>query len=141
MRTLLGITSMLLLVFAFAMASSSPANSQMSTTFPFNAEQMTIRGCLTAANGGYTLTDAQGNLWTLEGNADQLKSNVGHTVAITGKGGDAAALLGNSNRYVDVDMTAITDFQVSGVQQISATCSAQTERDAQIKASDMRAAG
>jgi hypothetical protein len=142
MRKLLAIISVLLLTAALAMArSSNTTNSQMSTAAPANAKQMTIQGCLSSSNGGYALTDSQGNLWTLEGSKDQLKGNVGHTVAITGQGGDAAFLIGNPEKYIDVDTTSVADFQVSGVKQISATCSQQNLRYARIKAGDMLAAG
>ena len=139
MRSLLGIASVLLLTVAFAVAkSSNPTNSQTALT---NAKQMTIEGCLSHSNGAYALTDSQGNVWTLEGSPDQLKNNLGHTVAITGRGGDAAFLIGNPARYVDVDMTLINDLQVSSVRQISAACSAQNQQYARMKAGDMLAGG
>ncbi len=141
MRRLLPITSLLLLTVAFAMAkSSNTTNSQISQAST-NAKQMTIQGCLSSTNGGYALTDSLGNVWTLEGSSNQLKNDVGHTVAITGRGGDAAVLIGNSRKYIDVDMASISDFQVSSVKPVSAACSAQNKRYARIKAGDMIAAG
>ncbi len=138
MRRLLAITAVPLLTVAFAMAkSNNTTNSQMSPT----ATQTTIQGCLSSANGGYAVTDSQGNVWTLEGNTGQLKTDVGHTVALTGRGNNAAALTGNSQKYIDVDMASINDFQVSSVKQISAGCSARNQQYARVKAKDMLAAG
>jgi hypothetical protein len=129
MNRLLLITSMLLLTIAFAMAkSSNTTNSQMSTAVAANAMQKTVQGCLSDANGDYTLTDSSGTIWQLEGSTDQLKNDVGHTVAITGRGNNAAVLTGNSKDYIDVDMASVNDFQVSTVKQISATCSQQNRR-------------
>jgi hypothetical protein len=142
MRKLLTITSVLLLTIAFAMAKgSNTSNSQMSPEASPIARTMTIQGCLSSANSGYALTDSQGNVWTLEGSTGQLKNDVGHTVALTGRGGDAAFLTGNGEKYIDVDMASIADLHVASVKQISTGCSAQGTQYARHKAADMLAAG
>ncbi len=139
MRSLFSIASVLLLTVAFAMAESS--NATNSQTAVANARQMTIEGCLSHANGAYALTDSHGNVWTLEGSPNQLKNDLGHSVAITGRGGDAAFMIGNPTKYVDVYMALVNDFQVSNVRQISAACSTQNQQYARMKAGDMLAAG
>lgn len=142
MSKLLPITSILLLTVAFALAkSSSTTSSQVSPAAQANAKERTVRGCLSGTNSNYTLTDSSGRVWQLEGSADQLKSEIGHTVAITGRGTNAAVMAGNSRDYIDVDMASINDLKVSSVKQISATCSQQNERYARSQAAAVLAAG
>ena len=141
MKRLLAITAMLLLTVAFTMAKSgTTTSSPISSVAPVKAEERAVQGCLSGGSGNYTLTDSLGNLWQLEGSTDQLKGDVGHTVAITGIGGNAAAMTGNSKDYIDVDMASVNDLQVSRVKPISVTCSQQNRRYARNQAADMLAA-
>ena len=136
------VVSVLLLTAVLAMAKSSRVNhSQIAKVASANAAQKSLNGCLSYADGTYSLTDSLGRTWQLEGNTEQLKNEVGHTVALTGTGTNAAVLTGNSREYIDVDMASVNDFQVSSVKQISATCSQRNERYAQQEANDMLAAG
>ena len=141
MSRILTIASMLLLTFAFAMAKSSNTTSSQIPGTQVSAKQMTIQGCLSGANGDFTLTDSSGRTWQLEGSKGRLRNNVGHAVAITGRGNNAAALTGNSSKYIDVDMASVNDLQVSSVKQVAAACSVQGERYARSEANDMLAAG
>jgi hypothetical protein len=133
MRRLLLIASMLLLTVAFVSAQSSDiTNSQTSLPAPANAKQDAVQGCLFATGGIYNVPDSSGGLWQLLGSPNQLKNDVGHTVAMTGTGSNAAVLTGNPQEYIDVDMVSINDFQVSSIKQISGTCSEQSKRAEQI---------
>ena len=140
MKRLLAITAMLLLTVAFAMAKNGITTSPLISPAAPAAKGRTVRGCLSGTNGNYTLTDSVGRIWQLEGSTDQLNGEVGHTVAITGRGGNAAVMTGNSKDYIDVDMASINDLKVSSVKQISVTCSQQNRRYARIQAADMLAA-
>jgi hypothetical protein len=143
MRRLLPLSLLLLLAVAFAAAKTSNTTTNLQTPMATSAstQQGTLQGCLSSAGNEYTLTDSSGAIWQLEGNTDQLKPYVGHTVALTGSGNNAAALTGNANRYIDVDMTSVNDFQVSSAKQISPTCSPQNQRLAQHDINAMLAAG
>ena len=143
MRRLLPLSLLLLLAVAFAAAKTSNTTTNPQTPMATSAstQQGTLQGCLSSAGNEYTLTDSSGTTWQLEGNTDQLKPYVGHTVALTGNGNNAAVMTGNPNHYIDVDMTSINDFQVSRARQISPTCSPQNERLAQHEVNAMRGAG
>ena len=43
-----------------------------------------MEGCLLGANGSYTLTDAAGTAYQLQGDTSKLSKHVGHEVQITG---------------------------------------------------------
>jgi hypothetical protein len=93
MRRLLPLTSIWFLLLAFATAmNSNMANSQSIPTSSGNVKERIVRGCLSSVNGIYTLTDPSGRVWQLEGNTGQLTGEVGHTVAITGRGSNAAVM-------------------------------------------------
>jgi hypothetical protein len=133
MRKLLPIASMLLLTVVFVSAQSSDiTNSQTSMAAQASAKQNTVQGCLFATGGIYNVPDSSGGLWQLLGSPNQLKNDLGHTVAVTGTGSNAAVLTGNPNEYIDVDMVSINDLQVSSVKQISGTCPEQSKRAEQI---------
>jgi hypothetical protein len=122
MRKVLLIASMVLLAVTFAVAQSS-TTSTSSTASPANATDWTIQGCLSGSSGNYTLTNASGVTWQLQGNTDQLKDQVGHTVAINGNkpspsSGCPCDTGENSNSTTASDSV----FQVSSFEPVSSTC-------------------
>ena len=101
MRKLYLLTAILLLSAAWMVAqdtsqpgsssssqtSSDQANSSQST----NAPETTIEGCLSGSSGSYTLTDASGKIYQLQGDASKLSDHVGHEVRIKGSETGASA--------------------------------------------------
>ncbi len=73
-----------------------------------------IEGCLSGSSGAYTLTDAGGQTWQLQGGNAQLSKNVGKSVRISGTAGSSGA----SNAGA-----AGQTFSVSKVSKVSNTCS------------------
>ena len=85
MRKVLFATAVLLLALGVALAQQQPATSDTNTNTPSNAgSQITVQGCLGGNPGNFTLLGSDGTSYQLQGNDDQLKDHVGHTVAVTG---------------------------------------------------------
>jgi hypothetical protein len=85
MRKVLIATAVLLLALGVAWAQQQPATSDSNTNTHANAgSQVTVQGCLGESSGNFTLLGSDGTTYQLQGNDDQLKEHVGHTVAVTG---------------------------------------------------------
>lgn len=87
----------------------------------------TVRGCLGGSDGNYTLAqDQSGTTFRLVGNDDQLKSQIGHEVLVTGQLPDmgttpSAAGEGQSNGGA-ASSTSSNVIQVSDVKMVSKAC-------------------
>lgn len=94
------------------------ATSDSNTNTPANAgSQVTVQGCLGGSSGKFTLLGLDGT--TLQGNDDQLKEHVGHTVAVTG-----TVDTGNSTTT-----SAQRTLSVISMEHISEKCSTSTTTD------------
>ena len=71
-----------------------------------------IEGCLAGSSGAYTLTDASGNTWQLQGDDAQLSKHVGESVRIAGSANSSGGNAGMAGQ----------NFSVSRVRKISNTC-------------------
>jgi hypothetical protein len=123
MRPIL-LLSVLLLAASWAVAQDTPAQTGQkdmnttSATATSSGSQTTVEGCLSGADGKYTLTDSQGKAYNLTGDTSKLAEHVGHTVKITGmpsSGSDASASTGMSD-------SGGMALQVSSVKHVSKTC-------------------
>lgn len=70
--------------------SSQTTTTQTTTTHSMDSGQMTVQGCLSQANGSYSLTDNSGTTYQLTGNTARLQAHVGHTIQVTGTTGSAS---------------------------------------------------
>lgn len=73
-----------------AVAQQNPAgasNSASQNNSDNSAQRtVTISGCLSSSGGGaYTLSDAQGTVYTLAGNTDTLQGHIGQEIEVTGQ--------------------------------------------------------
>jgi uncharacterized protein DUF5818 len=74
-----------------------------------------MEGCLAGSSGSYTLTDASGTAWQLQGDDSQLSKHVGQQVRISGTSASpAAAGSGGAGGQM---------FNVTKVRKVANTCS------------------
>jgi Protein of unknown function (DUF5818) len=126
MQRLLLLGSLLLLGTCWAVAQdSTPAgqnDSTQSTPAQSGASQamassQTIEGCLSSANGKYTLTDQQGTSYDLAGDTSKLANHVGHEVKITG-----TTSSGSDSNATSSGGSSGQTLQVSSMKHVSKTC-------------------
>ena len=91
-----------------------------------------IQGCLSAANGAYTLTqDGTNTMFTLVGMENQLKKHVGHEIAVSGEitGGTGSAGSVSAQGQTQPSATAAVGnaIQVTNVKMISKQCGATAD--------------
>ena len=128
MRRLLLLGSVLLLGASWAVAQDTTAPSQndpaqstrtQSGSTHAAAGAQTVEGCLSGANGKYTLTDKQGQSYDLTGDTSKLADHVGHEVKITGTAGEGSASSGSQmGNTASGGMT----LEVSSVKHVAKTC-------------------
>jgi len=120
-RTLLPLSlSCLLAAFAAAQdtsPSTAPAQGNMQSA-------TTVRGCLSGTAGNYTLTDDQsGAVYALSGNIDNLASEIGHQVEITGQPSAAPSSQDNTAASTAPSETNPQQmFQVNTVKDVADHC-------------------
>jgi len=95
---------------------SQGARSQTSPNDNGSGNPTQIEGCLAGSSGAYTLTDASGNTWQLQGGDAQLSKHVGESVRINGTPAGSASSSGGSAGM------AGQNFSVGRVRKISNTC-------------------
>jgi hypothetical protein len=126
MQRLLLLSSVLLLGTCWAMAQDSTPAGQNDSTQSTPAQSssgqgmaasQTIEGCLSGANGKYTLTDQQGTSYDLTGNTAKLADHVGHEVKITG-----VTSSGSSGTATSSDSSSGQTLQVNSFKHVSKTC-------------------
>jgi hypothetical protein len=129
MRKVLVAMAVLLLALGVAWAQQQPATSDSNTNPPTNSgSQMTVQGCLGGSPGNFTLLGSDGTTYKLQGNDDQLKEHVGHTVAVTGTVGTGNATTTTATEAAPsgASPTDTTGEQrtlsVSSLQHISEKC-------------------
>lgn len=92
----------------------SGQNSQANNSM---GNETQIEGCLSGSSGAYTLTDATGQTWQLQGNDAQLSKHVGESVRVSGTPAGSASSGASSAG------AAGQNFSVSKVRKVSNTCS------------------
>jgi Protein of unknown function (DUF5818) len=133
MRKLLAATAVLLLALGIAWAQQPPSTSDSNdsnSNTPSNAgSEITVRGCLGGSSGNFTLLGSDGTTYQLQGNDDQLKRQVGHTVAVTGTvgtGNSTSSSAAQTNPSGGASAEGTTGEQrtltVSSLQHISSSC-------------------
>jgi len=75
--------------------------------------QMKVEGCLQKSDSGFSLTDAAGKMYTLQGDASKLTEHVGHEVMVTGTSSSDSAMSNASSEPV---------LQVTNLKHVSKTC-------------------
>jgi hypothetical protein len=136
MRKLGFLTAVLLLSAAWMVAqTSSPSSSGSSQS---SGNDSSIEGCLSGSAGSYTLTDASGQTYQLQGDSSKLDKEVGHQVRIRGmaSGGSAntpgaggatppgsASTGTNPSTTSQIGGAGGTQFTVKSVHKVADTCS------------------
>jgi hypothetical protein len=130
MRKLFLLSAFVLLLSAWVVAQATApmgGSSQSSS----NANETSITGCLSGSGGSYTLTDASGKTYQLQGDTSKLSDEVGHQVRVKGSEASASAAgspgtspsSGSSASSSSAGSSAGVQFNVSSVKKISDSCS------------------
>ncbi len=90
MRKGILLTAVLLAGGAWAIAQDSTASVATDTNNSASSSN-TVQGCLSGASGSYTLTDATGAMYQVQGDESQLSANVDKQVEVTGNSGAKAS--------------------------------------------------
>jgi hypothetical protein len=98
-------------------AGTSSAYGQTSAG-QASGTQKTVTGCLSQANGQYTLTSSKGMTYQLTGDSSVLANHVGHEIKVTGTESGAGA---SANASGQTSANGPT-IEVSSVKHISKTC-------------------
>ena len=114
--------------------------SQSSGSMNNSGSETTIRGCLNSSGGGYTLTDASGTTYQLQGDTSKLSSHVNNEVEIKGTASGASGAGAASSTSPSASSTSPSTgssastgsttgsaagqmFNVTKVKKVSGTCS------------------
>jgi hypothetical protein len=102
--------------------AQSSADQRRTVTTPL---QVLVRGCLKRGNdGGYYLTDNNGNSWKLSSKTVDLAAHVNHAVELTGKPG-AIAKQGTPDQpanQTDANGNPLHPLQVLTLNMLSNSC-------------------
>jgi len=134
MRRLL-LLSVVLLAASWGMAQDATNQINQSTSQAAQDQsansrgaETSVEGCLTGANGSYTLSDISGNAYQLTGDTSKLADYVGHEIKVTGIS-EASATSSSAGSSAATPETAKQSagasrqtFQISSVKHISKTC-------------------
>lgn len=124
MKRLSLLTAILLLSAAWAVAQSTPPSGSSGSAQAGNSSASSIEGCLAGSAGNYTLTDASGKTYQLQGDTSKLSDEVGHQVRIHGT--EASAGMGASGGAAgssSASSSSGTPFNVTSVKKVADTCS------------------
>jgi uncharacterized protein involved in copper resistance len=95
--------------------AAQPASGQSSAG-------QTVEGCLQGSNGTFTLTDASGTTYQLQGDTAKLTEHVGHEVQITGSNSGAASPSPSSTATPSSSGANQQTLTVEKVKHVSKTC-------------------
>lgn len=112
-------------------ASQSSASQAGSAESQSSGSETTIRGCLNSSGGGYTLTDASGTTYQLQGDSSKLSAHVNNEVEIKGTASGASGAGAAGSTSPSAGSSASTGagaagsqmFNVTKVKKVSGTCS------------------
>lgn len=104
---------------------SGQANPGAQSSRRMGGSGALIEGCLMGSNGSYTLTDANGTQYQLEGNSSKLASHVNTQVQIKGSeaSADSSATSTGTAGGAASSGEAVKIFNVRSVRKISDSCS------------------
>jgi hypothetical protein len=127
--------SVVLLGASWGMAQDAPNQINQSTSQAAQDQsangsggETSVEGCLTGANGSYTLSDISGNTYQLTGDTSKLAEHVGHEIKVTGvsepsatssSAGSSAATPETAKQSAGASRQTL---QISSVKPISKTC-------------------
>ncbi len=132
MKKMLCALSLGLLWASVALAQDPTPNAPAAAPADSASNSSAIQGCLSAANGSFTLTqDGTNTMYTLIGMENQLKKHVGHEVAIsgeiTGGTGNAGSVSAQGQTQPSTSAAAGSAIQVTNVKMVSKQCGAATD--------------
>lgn len=112
-------------------ASQSSGSQAGSAESQSSGSETTIRGCLNSSGGSYTLTDASGTTYQLQGDTSKLSSHVNNEVEIKGTASGASGEGAAGSTSPSAGSSASTTgsaagsqmFNVTKVKKVSGTCS------------------
>jgi len=124
MKRLLLLLSVLLVGTSWIVAQDSSTQNQNSDPVGQSTAsgETTVQGCLNGANGGFTLTDEQGNSYQLTGDTAKLSEHVGHQVKVTGTAESASSPHAGGTAARTSGDGASRTLQVNSVKHISKNC-------------------
>jgi hypothetical protein len=117
MRKALTLTFLLLISTVCSQAESASPSSDKNQK---SADLNTIQGCLALSKGQYTLTEGDGTIHLLAGNANKLYPQVGHEVELAGKPGTRTEETTSAGGASGANEFAV--FEVKSVKHIADTC-------------------
>lgn len=90
-----------------------------------HGNETSIRGCLNSSGSGYTLTDASGTTYQLQGDTSKLSSHVNNEVEVKGtaSGAGSSGAAGSSASAGSTGAAGSQTFMVSKVKKVSSSCS------------------
>jgi len=118
-RTLLMLLS-LLLCTGWMVAQAQSQGMSKGQMGKSEAAQTKVEGCLQGENGNFTLTNAAGKVYQLQGDNSKLSEHVGHEVRIEGSKEPGSSSAASSSEAQSV-------LQVESIKHISKTCKAASK--------------
>lgn len=119
-----GLSLVLGLLLAAGMAVAQDTNSAQASSTMSNSNQTTVQGCLRGSHDNWTLTDSNGQTWTLKGDDAKWNDHVGHTVSVTGTSDQSSSMpqsteAGATSKAASGNNT----LNVTNLQHVSDSCS------------------
>jgi len=122
----LQLLAVLLLAAVWGVAQDYPSQTNSTQATPVNAGgEQSVQGCLSGADGNYTLMVKNGTSFKLAGDTAKLAEHIGHEIKVTGTMSSAstspntdtsAGAAGQSTR------SSGGEIQVTSVKHIAKTC-------------------
>jgi hypothetical protein len=100
--------------------TATTSTSTASGTTQTSAGGDSVQGCLSGADGNYTLTDQTGASYRLTGDTAKLSEHIGHEVKISGT--KSAATATGASDTMGQTGGAQQAIQVSSVKHVAKTC-------------------
>jgi Protein of unknown function (DUF5818) len=104
-------------------SSTAGQSGSMSNSSAGNGSETTIQGCLNSSGGSYTLTDASGTTYQLQGDSSKLSEHVNNEVELKGTSSGSATGSSASTGSSTGSASGTQTFNVTKVKKISSTCS------------------
>jgi|SRR5579863_3121580 len=106
-----------------AQPSSGQSGSDASQGSMNSGSETTIRGCLNSSGGGYSLTDASGTTYQLQGDTSKLASHVNNEVELKGTASGASSAGSSASAGSASSASGSQMFNVTKVKKVSSSCS------------------
>ena len=126
----LQLLAVLLLAMVWGVAQDYPSqtnSTQSSQANPVNAGgEQSVQGCLSGADGNYTLMVKNGTSFKLAGDTAKLAEHIGHEIKVTGTMTSASASPNNTDTSAGTTGQSTPssggEIQVTSVKHIAKTC-------------------